>query len=412
MATTFQSPTLPRMKNICTRLAFGSLLLAPTATSAQSAITLTNTGYTAVANDSLAIVSNPTALPAMGTAGGANATWDLSAATYNPGGSISTRLAPSGTAFPTASYLINLYYNFAGPLSYAVQQYVGLEPTGMKRLGETVPMRQALPIGALTGNTADSLIFPQQVSPYTPAEVMIPFPATAGSHWSTTAKYSTAFNLTYTAAGLVNAPCQKRTTRIVTDTVTGWGRMRIRTAAGTTSGYMDMLQVRRHLTVVDSFFLGGSPAPATLLAGFGLTQGMTTEQYRVLFHRVGELSPLVSVYYPNATYSGAPITDNFFVHQQRLAAPTGIGAVPAADLGVRLFPNPAIAGSELRLAIPAAVGRAEYVLMDATGRIAAAGVLDKAAEKIITLPASAPAGMYYFTARAVSGVQTIPVVVR
>lgn len=400
------------MKNVFTPLAFGIVLLAPTAASAQSPIVLTNAGYTAIGADSVASINNPASLPALGTAGGANATWDLSAATYNPGSGVVTRIAPPGSAFPTASYASNLFYNFAGSLSYAIQQYVGLETTGMKRLGETVPVRQALPIGTLTGNNADSLVFPQQITPYVPVEIMVGFPATAGSRWGTTSKYSTAFNLTYTAAGLNNAPCQKRTTRITTDTVTGWGRVRLSTTAGTTSGYMDVLQTRRRLTVIDSFFMGGVPAPPTLLAGFGLSQGMTSRDYRVLFYRLGEIQPLVSAFYADSSYSGTPLVGTFQVHQQRLAAPTGIGAQPATDLGVRLFPNPVCAGGTLHIAVPAAVGRAEYTLVDAGGRSASDGVLDEGGEEVITLPTSAPAGMYYLTLRSARGVQTIPVVMR
>ena len=362
---------------------------------AQSAITITNTGYstTLPATDTARVVSNIAAYSSLGVAG-TNQSWDAGTAMYS-GPTYYDRLAPTNTAFPTATYRGNLFTTFASGLQYVTSGYYTLSGGGIVRIGEEVRTRQALPIGAVSGNNADSVIFPVQTISYTGGGTPeLVFPATIGTSWSSSVGSTLDFNLTYNPF-FNSAPGQRRILRTAKDTVVGWGRMRVMNeATSQPSGWMNVLQVRSSATIRDSFYLNGSPAPATLLTPFNLQQGQITAVTYVKFYRAGEHTPLAELTYNAAASSGAPAKMN--VSQMRLASPTSIAGVDAAD-GVALFPNP-VRGGSVGVKLPAGVSF-HYQIIAITGAVTAEGTLKASAagEAFVALPADAPTGIYYLT---------------
>lgn len=374
------------------------LLTIPAAitATAQTAITINNAGYptTVPAVDTAKEASNAGAFPTLGTAG-VNQNWDLGTVTYS-GNTYYDRLTPTNTTFAGATYRSGLFTTFAGGLQYVTSGYYTLSNAGLQRIGEEVRVRQALPIGAVTGNNADSVVFPVQTISYTGGSTPeLVFPATIGSNWSSSVGSTLNFNLTVTSQGLNNVPGQRRILRTANDTVVGWGRMRVlNEATGQPSGWMNVLQVRSRATVRDSFYLGGSPAPATLLAGFGLSQGQITNVTYVDFHRASEFSPLVELTYNASNSTGLP--SRMIVSQMRLASPTSIGGVDAAD-DVRLFPNP-VRGGAVSVKLPA--GQAfRYQIISVTGTVLGEGTLEASAagKASVAMSADAPTGIYYLT---------------
>ncbi len=374
------------------------LLAVPVAitATAQTAITLNNAGYptTLPATDTARDASNAGAFPLLGTAT-ANASWDLGTLTYSSN-SYYNRGLPLNPAFAGATYRNGLVTTFAGGLEYVTNGYYTLSNAGLQRIGEEVRVRQALPIGAVTGNNADSVLFPIQTITYTGGTTPeLVFPATFGNNWSSSVGSTLAFNLTVTSQGLNNVPGQRRTLRTASDTVVGWGRMRVLTeATGQPSGWMNVLQVRSRAAIRDSFYLGGSPAPATLLGAFNLSQGQVTTTTYVKFYRASEFSPLVELTYNASNSTGLP--SRMIVSQMRLASPTSVGKLDAAD-DVLLFPNPVRGGA---VSVKLSAGQAfRYQIISVTGAVLAEGTLKASAagEASVALPASATTGLYYLT---------------
>lgn len=373
----------------------GLLALSATAT-AQSPIILNNAGYptTFPVTDNAKEGSNMAAFPTLGTAGN-NQSWDLGTVTYS-GNSYYDRFTPTNSAFAGATYRAGLFTTFAGGLQYVTSGYYTLSTAGLQRIGEEVRVRQALSIGAVTGNNADSVIFPIQTISYTGGSTPdLVFPATNGSNWSSSVGSTLNFNLTVTSQSLNNVPGQRRILRTANDTVVGWGRMRVMNdATGLPSGWMNVLQVRSRVAIRDSFYLGGSPAPATLLVPFGLSQGQITNVTYVKFYRASEYSPLVELTYNALNSTGAP--SRMIVSQMRLASPTSVGGVDAAE-DVRLFPNP-VRGGAVSVKLPAGQSF-RYQIISVTGAVTAEGTLkaSNAGEASVVLPASATTGIYYLT---------------
>lgn len=378
------------------RTTLGLLALATTAT-AQTAITLTNSGYpTALpATDTAKVVSNAGAFSTLGTAG-TNQSWDLGTATYS-GNSYYDRAAPTNSAFANATYRGGLFTTFAGGLQYVTNGYYTLSNSGIQRIGEEVRTRQALSLGGVPPATNnDSVVFPIQTIVYTGgATSELVFPATMGTTWSSSVGSTLNFNLSVAAVGLSNAPGERRILRTANDTVVGWGRMRVMNdATGQPSGWMDVLQVRSNAVIRDSFYLNGAPAPAMLLTPFNLQQGQLTNVTYVKFYRASEYSPLVEMTYNAANSTGAPA--RMLVSQMRLASPTKVGGVDAAD-AVSLFPNP-VHGGAVQVKLPAGQSF-QYQLISVTGSALAEGTLKASAagEASVVLPADAAAGVYYLT---------------
>jgi hypothetical protein len=354
-------------------------------------ITLSNTGYPGLGNDTVRNVLNIAAFNALATPN-ANGTWDMSTASYVSGASFYTRLTPTNGAFTGATYR-SPHTTTLGLIGYTTAAYYMLSPTGVSIVGEEVAVRQANGLGALTGNPLDSLVFPVQTYAYTGGvRKKLVFPATTGTVWSSSVGASLDFVATVSMLGLNNTPGQRRTNRIQQDSVMGWGKMRVKDAAGVTSGWMNVLQVRSRQIAVDSFYLNGTPAPAATLSAFGLQQGQGDTSSHIFFYRVGEYTPLAELRYLGPTAAGQP--DEIYVSQARLASAASIGNVDG-ESSLTVFPNP-VRGNALFVKLPAGI-RTSYEVLSVNGAVAGTGWVESSAtgDAMIQLPKDAAPGIYY-----------------
>jgi hypothetical protein len=155
------------------------------------------------------------------------------------------------------------------------------------------------------------------------------------------------------------------------------------------SAWMNVLQVREYVSARDSFYLNGALAPAMMLAGFGLSQGQITNNYRVKFYRAGEQYPLAYLEYPTSSFSGTPTSIN--TNQMRLAAPTSVHAF--AGIGeVSVYPVPTT-NHKLHIAANKVAGQLNYALLSISGQTLATGTASLNGE--LMLPASLSVGTYY-----------------
>jgi hypothetical protein len=93
----------------------------------------------------------------------------------------------------------------------------------------------------------------------------------------------------------------------------------------------------RYTTVRDSFYLGGSPAPAALLQAFGLAQNQKTENTRRLFWCSNEIFPQMQFVYGSNNFTN-PTSFTWNLHGQQAVATENRNDANSATLQV--FPNP------------------------------------------------------------------------
>jgi hypothetical protein len=327
-----------------------------------------------------------------------NASWDLGG---TPVQSIfqTSSYRPPSPAFSIASFADSLTYGIGASsgLDYYVWRNMGQSSTGIDIKGEEIVKRQALALGAFTGDMLDSLVFPVQAIFYNNPLPVIKLPATMSSRWTATADRVVNFNVTIGALSLNNVPAQHKQVRQYLDSVVGWGNMRVPIPGAGASAWIPVLQVQHTEIVLDSFFLAGAPADPSLLAGIGVTQGQSSTAATTYFYRAGSYRPLSEAFHYGPDHTSAPVA--FYMHTRDLPRPVGVPAVAAGN-GVRIYPNP-VRDGRLKIELPGGTAKEgwSYTLTTLPGqRIAGAELPFTATKRTeITLPDQLVAGIYYIT---------------
>jgi hypothetical protein len=268
--------------------------------------------------------------------------------------------------------------------------------------------RQARPLGAITGNSLDSIVVPAQVITYNNALPILKFPATMSSKWGATAVRNAAFSLTVTAASINNAPGLHKQIHTSLDSVVGWGKMKVPIAGKTASAWIPVLQVQHFDTELDSFFLNGSPAPTALLSAIGLAQGQSNTVARTYFYRAAAYRPLCEAVHAAPAHSSS--VSKLYLHALDLpeeydyAAPSVSGTWE-----IWIYPNPAPNG-RLHIHMPANAGPGwTYSLTNVAGQQVAKGAL---LNNEIDLPKGLPKGAYYVLLAHPGHLQTtLPIII-
>lgn len=269
---------------------------------------------------------------------GQSTTWDMTSVTYDQNTHYFMFRKPvTSTAFPVATFYDSTRYVINPSLFYRSNVMGAITPNGFQYFGEHIP-RQAIPIGSISGNSADSLVFIEQDIPYSSTRNAIHFPATMGSNWASDFGFTTNFNLTVLMYGINNAPCQRKTHLVENDTVIGYGTMQVKSETGQHSSPISVLMVKNNTIVIDSFFMNGAPASPLLLGAFGLTQGKRTTNYYYNFYREGEVTPLFFASYKDSTFSNNN-ADFMYAHIGNLQLLTGMGN-KINKVPVSVYPNP------------------------------------------------------------------------
>jgi hypothetical protein len=203
------------------------------------------------------------------------------------------------TAFSDATYAFN-YNTVFQVFAYPSRAYEKLDATGYAQLGYATNGGK-FPLAAISGGATDSIYFPSAIFRYSNPWTFYKFPITANSVWKSNYKDSSNFQLSIAAFGLNKTPGLRVAKYSYTDTIVGWGTLKMRNPSGGTALSYAVLLHGSTGTEVDSFYVGGAPAPAALLGAFGLTQGATSVvagSYNFL--GIGFNEPFMSIF-PNAT---------------------------------------------------------------------------------------------------------------
>ena len=188
-----------------------------------------------------------------------------------------------------------------------------------------------------------------------------------------------------------NTPCKHIYTIFRTDTIVGWGKMRVY-ADGAPSIEYEVLVNKSTQFAVDSFLVGGFPAPPALLAPFGMAQGQQTGRAnRYFVFRKNNSTPLAIINYGSNNY----ITPaNFFSNVQNLTTTDAVAPIQAGYATV-LFPNPTHSGDINLQIIGQTPALGTYEIIDQLGRVVQSGTADFQNELLqLSLQGRHPNGHY------------------
>jgi len=361
----------------------GALFVTATA-SAQ--ITLSSTDYTTIMGiDTLTSTTATSTYPSnLSTGTMTSATWDLTTLA-EAGNDYAIRVVGSGGA----TFADSVFFYFS-TFIYQGNIENNLSATALTQTGVDI-QRTGYSISSVTFSATDSLIINSQNIVYSNPRTKILFPATYGSTWSSTYNYD--FDFTISVALLTppydHAPGVVRAYVTETDSVIGWGKMKVTNYGGTASGLMDVLKVRVTESIEDSFFISGEVPSPTLLAGFGVTEGQVISSYHDYYYRVGEFTPLADVTFTDSTFS---TPSSVTTDQSRLANTTGVAILTNDDVNV--YPNPAV-NHAVTVDVPAGAGAWSYELININGQKIATGTLDTHTQ--VSFPGALATGTYYMT---------------
>ena len=218
--------------------------------------------------------------------------WDFTNLTFNPDNLYSNNInfAYDGELFPNATGVIsnNIESDLFPGVPRQVDFYSLYNDETYRTIGR-VSYQTLFPIGSLTGTATDSLIYLETVNMYSdnPGGV-VNFPITFGEVVQDgTARLSVDILLTATPFGLDHTPGEIVGLNTGTTTVSGWGKIRVNEPGSGLPVDIPVLMTAENRTTVDSFYLGGAPAPQSLLDAFGQTQGSSESFTNYTFYAEG-----------------------------------------------------------------------------------------------------------------------------
>ena len=348
-------------------------------------ITLRYTDYPTAPTgaDSLKITTTAAAFPSLTPAAGG--LWDLSAVTDSAPVFFAYRTTDAAYTYADSNQYQLLYFPYQG------NTHVSITATGILEYGVNVK-GVGYNLSTYTVNPHDSIfILPQDIYYSTP-HTQLALPATYLTTYSSGYQYNLQYELTYTFGVTTNSHVPGIVKSYITeaDTITGWGQLRVKDAAGNPSAWWQALQVQTTTIKRDSFFLNGAPMPGTLLTTFGIVQGRPDTTFVQQYYRPGELTPLAEVAFRNAGYT-QPYKAT--THTQRLVPENVPG--PNTVTALTLYPNPLCNNGSLRLTGSMQAGNYNYCLYNNAGKKVGSGIAAFSNnEGFIPLPAFIVNGFY------------------
>lgn len=302
------------------------------------------------------------AIPAQGI----NRRWDYSNLTKNDANNDAMSFVPANnSAYPGALRQFDNYFQLAGlPILQSNMQ--GNDEESFHGLGTHFD-RQAFPLQSITGGVNDSLVIDMQ-NVQEPDQIFQKYPVTYLSSFSSHSISRTNFHLTIAAFGLNNVPGQFVQHTYDSRNVVGWGKVKVPTENGP-SNWIKVLLEKLSVLKVDSVYLAGQPAPAALLAAFGVSQGGTTHSfYQYRFYQ-RDIEAYVMNFFMDPTFStitGLNYDTKFVAKNPNslIAANTTTNASTSTGM-VKVYPNPSPNEFVINLANK---NKATVVVFDLSGR--------------------------------------------
>ena len=276
---------------------------------------------------------------------GSNQTWNYGSVTYSSTDSIMYYdSSDSLTGYPDVYH--HFYFELLSPSGGSINAYKfrNLNASGFYNTAFYVE-GYSESLSPLTGGANDVLDIPEQRITLPDSLYLLKFPVNNQSSWTSSSTRRVDFNLSVAAFNLSQTPGYFQDTEIETRTVIGDGSLVIPDENGNPLPPVDVFMIEVVNTSTDSVYLAGSPAPATLMSAFGLSQGSSSTDHFVLFY------PTNGAGFPIAAYS-LDANDNpfFFTYRPQVARNAlGIGINEVAKNKVQVYPNPLRAEESLNI---------------------------------------------------------------
>jgi hypothetical protein len=352
----------------------------------QTPITLTQANYpvfTDFVQRQPTSISNPTTTP--------NNSWDYGTAN---GTSSTNPYYPETDPFYTAAGIdswTNGFVYMTSSLGYNVAWEFDFNTNGVDEAGIYV-YPQAYDLAGLTGSVNDSIFYPQQGYIFTSPRRILKFPCTFNDNWNSVSRREVNFVMNVPAFGLNYAPAKHIFTVTKQDTIKSWGKMRLYTPTGP-SIYYDVIMNKIKQTTIDSFYLGGTPAPAALLSAFGVSQGQVTVSNRYIFYRENYSTPMAVFNYGSNNYT-TPVS--VFLEANNLqTSGTGLEEAEISHAAV-FFPNPTNSGLVNVQFVGISLSEVTYSVLDLQGKVVQSGSTAMSEGNItISLHSALTNGMYH-----------------
>lgn len=242
----------------------------------------------------------------------------------------------------------------------------------------------------LTNDKEDLIVIPQQRIDLDGDSKFLEFPATYQSQWNSKSSRKTQFQLTYTSQGLNQTPGYFDKIELFEREVEGYGTVILPDANGNPLPPLQALLIKSKTTLIDSIYLGGMPAPTSLVSAFGYTQGSTiiTEQYFI--YAVGIGYPVV-VYGINA--QGGLRYFDYRLYAAKQAASLNLNTMTLNNSSV--YPNPISAGQSVFVEMEQVVQVNTVTIYDLSGKLLENMRINKNTNKLeVKMPASLQSGLY------------------
>jgi len=343
-------------------LVFSLMLIVFYRTGAQISLNSTSFATVGTGVDSLRISLHNAVLPALPAA--TAETWDL------------TAIVDSLPYFWHAR-VNSSFYQYADSNEYSLGAYSYEGNAGVNISGggiiepEVEIKKREYELSFLTASSLDTLFIPAQTVANSTPLIHVGFPATYNSVWLSNYSNSTTYELTVAMFSYVHKPFVRRRYVQRRDTVKGWGKMKVRNAAGFSSDYFDVLQIYSTTITTDSFFTDGVAAVPSVVTMFSLEQGKKDTSFVQRYYRAQEVTPLATIVYRDAGYT-QPIKAT--THIQRLKA-ASVDEITDKETPI-IYPNPTSDGCVYLANLPT-MGESSYILTDVKGALIYSGVIDK-----------------------------------
>lgn len=238
---------------------------------------------------------------------GLNQIWDYSNVTV---ATMDTVVIEAGTHpdLPTANIVGRTMSFFLGLIPQTFTFYSALNDDSYTTVGRLSSGASAN-LAALTGNDTDTLTLTGGLDIYEDPSYFYQFPISYGDTYDSDLTLNSNYILTLAAFGLDHVPGNRRISVSNTHEISGSGILILPNSDGSANVGLEALLIKHENVQVDSIFLGGQPAPETLLAAFGLVQGAVTTNTTYTFAAKGLFRSALFI-----SESGGVITEASIAH--------------------------------------------------------------------------------------------------
>ncbi|MCW3120707.1 MAG: hypothetical protein JWQ38_199 [Flavipsychrobacter sp.] len=357
------------------------LLIVP-GISAQVILTQTSYPVTISGTDSVKVTTYNSAFPSLAPIAGG--LWDVSIVTDSTPLFLTCHLPDFSYQYADS----NISYSRGG-FAYNGNARFSVAFGGLLEYGVIVK-RDSYDLFSFTGGAFDTLVITAQHLLYSSPCAKIAFPATYNTKWSSSYSSDLAIELSV-APGLSHAPGYMRRYVTEVDSVTGWGKMRVKDFSGVPSDSFHVLQVQTRIATTDSFFVNGAPFPGILVTQLNLQQGQSDTIYQQNYYQPMQVTPLAQVTFTDGTYSQPR---SALTQVKQMIGTTGKAGMTNEGL-VHVYPNP-VSGNNISVTLPNTKRTWAYALVNISGKVIKKGELQiNSMQASLEFPASVTTGIYY-----------------